>query len=92
LERVGRALTMTQKLKNQLLSFAREMAVYAVLVAAYLFFAVRYMGGWFQHLFLSERKTYAAAALAAVVVQGLVLEKVTHLLLHLLKLDKRGPE
>lgn len=83
---------MTQKFKRQLLSFAREMAVYAILVAAYLYVVTHYLGGWFERLFASERKTYAAVALAAVVIQGLILEKVTHVLLHLLKLDKRGPE
>ena len=83
---------MTQKLKRQLLSFAREMTVYAVLVAGYLYVVAHYLGDWFQRLFSTERKTYAAVALAAVVIQGLILEKVTHLLLRFLKLDKRGPE
>jgi uncharacterized membrane protein YcjF (UPF0283 family) len=83
---------MSQKLKRQLLSFAREMAVYAILVSGYLFLVVHYLSGWFAELFRSDRRTYAAAALAAVVIQGLLLEKLTHVLLHLLKLDKRGPE
>jgi hypothetical protein len=83
---------MPQRFKRQLLSFGREMAVYSVLVAGYLYLIIRYLNGWFQHLFATERNKYAAFALAAVVIQGLVLEKVTHLLLHFLKLDKRGPE
>ncbi len=81
---------MTQKLKRQLISFAREMAVYSVLVAGYVFFVLHYLGNWFYHLFQSERKAYAAVALLAVVIQGLVLEKLTHVLLHVLRLDKGG--
>lgn len=83
---------MAQKLKRQLLSFGREMAVYAVLVGAYLYLVLHYLGHWLYQLFLGERKTYAVVALLAVVIQGLLLERLTAVLLHLLKLGKGGPE
>ena len=83
---------MTQKLKRQLISFGREMAVYAVLVTGYVLLVLHYLGNWLYQLFRSERKTYAAVSLLAVVIQGLLLERLTAGLLHLLKLDKGGPE
>jgi hypothetical protein len=83
---------MTQRFKRQLLSFGREMAVYAVLVTGYVYLVLHYLGAWLYHLFQSERKTYAVVSLLAVVIQGVLLERLTAVLLHLLKLDKGGPE
>jgi predicted PurR-regulated permease PerM len=83
---------MVLKLKRQILSFGREIAVYALLMAGYLFVVLRYLAEWLHQLFLHDRKAYALVALAAVVVQGLVLDQLTRLLLHLVRADRRADE
>ena len=79
---------MVLKLKRQILPFGREIAVYALLMAGYLFVVLRYLAEWLHQLFLHHRTVYAGVALAAVVVQGLVLDQVTRLLLRLFRTNQ----
>jgi len=83
---------MVLKLKRQILSFGREIVVYALLMAGYLFVILRYLADWLHQLFLHDRIFYAGVALAAVVVQGLVLDQLTRLLLHLVRTDRKAGE
>ena len=83
---------MPRKPKLQFASFGREVAVYSVLMAGYLFLVIRYLGGWLHQLFLHQRVMYAFVALAAVVVQGFILEQLTHWLLHCLKSGRQPLE
>jgi hypothetical protein len=83
---------MRPKPQLQFASFGREIAVYTLLVAGYLYLVLRYLAEWLHQLFLHQRVTYAIVALAAVVVQGFILEQLTHWLLHFLKRGKRPLE
>ncbi|HVW22770.1 MAG TPA: hypothetical protein VHC86_16265 [Opitutaceae bacterium] len=67
-------------------TFAAEGAVYAGLVAAYVALVLRLLGPWLQRLFSHDRPLYAVVALAAVVIQGIALEQLTHLLLRLFRI------
>jgi len=62
-------------------SFSIELVVYAVLVVAYFFLVLHFLGDWLYHLFREERRTYAAVALLLIIGQGIVLEILTRALL-----------
>lgn len=83
---------MRRKPQLQLASFGREIAVYSLLMAGYLYLVLHYLAAWLHQLFLHQRITYAFVALAAVVVQGFILEQLTHWLLHFLQRGKRPLE
>ena len=72
---------MNRDLKEALKSLLGELLVYTALVVSYVLLVLHYMGNWLNLLFRQDRKTYAALALLLVVVQGLVLEKLTRALL-----------
>jgi hypothetical protein len=76
---------MKQSVKNVFKAFSIELPLYAVLVLAYGFFVLHFLGGWLFHLFSTERKFYAVAALGLIVVQGFVLEILSRALLGLIK-------
>ena len=75
--------------KRQLISLGCELAVYGFLITGYILLVLHYLPGPLHQLFLHERKTYAMVAIVAVVIQGIVLEQTTRLLLHYIKLDRR---
>lgn len=81
---------MNQELKSSLKSFVVELAVYAVLVVAYFFLILNFLGDWLHQLYAEDRKTYAAVALVLIIVQGVVLEVLTRVLLNVIKLRTRG--
>jgi len=58
-----------------------ELVVYAGLVAVYYFAVLHFLGGWLEQLFVSHRDWYAGVALALIIGQGLVLDKITRVLL-----------
>jgi hypothetical protein len=66
-------------------SFSVELVVYGVLVVAYFFLVLHFLGHWLYHLFQDERKTYAAVALLLIIGQGFVLEVLTRALLGLIR-------
>jgi hypothetical protein len=57
----------------------------AVLMVAYVFFVLHYLGHWLFQLFVSERKLYAVVALALIIGQGCFLEILARTLLGLIK-------
>ena len=65
--------------------FAVELAIYAVLVAAYFFLVLHLLGGWLYRLETQHRITYAVVALLLIVGQAVILDAVTTLLLRLLR-------
>jgi hypothetical protein len=83
-ERVG----MKKELKSVFKSFSIELPVYAVLVIAYFFLVLHFLGGWLYDLFRQERRTYAIISLLLIVGQGIVLEILTRALLGLVR--RRG--
>jgi hypothetical protein len=76
---------MKPSLKNIFTSFSLELPLYAVLMAAYAFFVLHYMGEWLFGLFRDDRKLYAVTALALIVGQGFLLEIVARALLGLVR-------
>lgn len=81
---------MNPEIKALFKSFFVEFLVYATLVVGYFLLVLHFLGDWLNKIFIHERKTYAVMALTLVVVQGLVLEKVTRVLLRLLGKDKES--
>lgn len=79
---------MKRDLKNVLKSFSIELPVYAVVVLAYFFLVLHFLGDWLVHLFQAQRHWYAAVALILIVVQGIVLESLTRLLLAIIRRNR----
>jgi hypothetical protein len=66
-------------------AFAVELVIYAVLVVAYFFLVLHFLGEWLHQLQLHHRYAYAGVALVLIVGQAVLLENVTTLLLRLLR-------
>ena len=66
-------------------AFLIELAVYALLVVAYFFLVLHFLGGWLQRLEVHHRNTYAAVAILLIIGQAVLLENVTTLLLRLIR-------
>lgn len=66
-------------------SFLVEIAVYAVLVVAYFFLCLHFLGGWLKHLFDGDRRIYACVALGLMLGQGVALEVTTTWLLRFIR-------
>lgn len=65
--------------------FAAELAIYAVLVAAYFLLVLHLLGNWLYRLEMQHRILYAVVALSLIVGQAVVLDAVTSLLLRILR-------
>ena len=76
---------MKKDLKSLFKSFSIELPVYAVLVVAYFFLVLHFLGGWLYHLFKEERRWYAITALVLIIAQGFVLEILTRALLRFIR-------
>lgn len=66
-------------------AFAIELVIYALLVVAYFFLVLHFLGGWLQQLEVHHRNTYGGVAILLIIGQAVVLENVTTLLLRLLR-------
>jgi cytochrome c biogenesis protein CcdA len=66
-------------------SFLIELVVYAALVTAYVLFVIGLLGTWLSDLYHHHKTWYAFVALFLIVIQGVVLEFITSLLLRLVR-------
>ena len=66
-------------------AFSIELAVYAVLVVAYFFLVLHFLGEWLRQLEVHHRYTYAGVAILLIIGQAVLLESVTTLLLRMLR-------
>lgn len=66
-------------------AFAVELVIYAVLVVAYFFLVLHFLGEWLHQLQLQHRYVYASVAILLIIGQAVVLENVTTILLRLLR-------
>ena len=66
-------------------AFSIELAVYAVLVVAYFFLVLHFLGGWLLQLEVHHRYIYAGVAILLIIGQAVLLESVTTLLLRMLR-------
>ena len=76
---------MKREFENSLRSYLVELLVYSALVAGYYFLVLHFLGDWLYGIYKNNHRLYAALALGMIVVQGLVLEIFTRLLLAWLK-------
>ena len=66
-------------------AFLIELLVYAALVVGYFFLVLHLLGAWLYNLFAHYRYVYAITAILLIIVQAVVLEAVTTLLLRLFR-------
>ena len=66
---------------NLLKTLLLEALVYGVLVCAYYFLVLHFLGNGLNHLYQSDRRYYAGMALGLIIGQGFLLELLTRFLL-----------
>ncbi len=62
-----------------------ELPIYAILVVAYFFLVLHFLGGWLGQLHFNHKVLYASVSIALIIGQAVVLEWVSTFLLRLLK-------
>ena len=75
-------------LRPLLKSLALELAIYAPLLILYFFLVLRFTGTYLAQLYRENTTLYAVVALSAIVIQGVLLERLTTWLLHRFGLRK----
>lgn len=69
-------------------NFIIELVVYGALVVVYFILILQSLGGWLTMLYQDNLPVYAVVALVLIVVQAVVLEKVTTFLIERLGLER----
>ena len=70
---------------HTLRAFAFELLIYAVLVTAYFFAVLHFLGGWLVQLETQHIRAYAITAILLIIGQAVVLEAITTGLMRLLR-------
>ena len=76
---------MKKETAKTLRAFAIELAIYALLVVAYFFLVLHFLGGWLYRLESQDRYTYASVAILLMIGQAVLLQNVTTLLLRFIR-------
>jgi hypothetical protein len=76
---------MNKEVASTFKAFAVELVIYAVLVVAYFFLVLHFLGEWLHQLQLHHRYVYASVAILLIIGQAVLLENVTTFLLRLLR-------
>ena len=76
---------MKKETTKTLRAFAIELAIYAVLVVAYFFLVLHFLGEGLHQLALRHRYAYAGTAILLMIGQAVVLQNVTTLLLRFIR-------
>jgi len=71
-------------------NLAIELLVYGLLLVAYFFVVLRYLGDFLMKLFNNQLYVYAFLGLGLIVVQAVFLEAITSYFIRLLRLDRLG--
>ncbi len=71
--------------EQALKSFAIELVVYGVLVVAYFFLVLHFLGGWLAALDQSNIQLYALASIGLIIGQAVVLEWITTFIFKLIR-------
>jgi hypothetical protein len=66
-------------------AFAIELAIYALLVIAYFFLVLHFLGQWLYQLEIHHRYLYAGLAILLIVGQAVLLESLTTFLIRLMR-------
>ncbi len=78
-------MTSLSKKIASLASFLMELVVYAGFVGAYFFLVLHYLGDWINHIFVTNKTHYAFLAVGLIAAQGVVLERLTSILLWVIR-------
>ena len=76
---------MKKETARTLRAFAIELVIYALLVVAYFFLVLHFLGGWLYQLESQHRYTYASLAILLLNGHDVVLQPVTTLLLRFIR-------
>ncbi len=76
---------MKKETAKTLRVFLIELAIYAVLVVAYFFLVLHFLGEGLQQLEQNHRFSYAVVAILLMIGQAVVLQNVTTVLLRLIR-------
>lgn len=71
--------------RKMLYSFAGELVVYGILVVAYFFLVLYFLGDWLANLNRENVRLYAFVAIGLIIGQAVVLESVTTLIFRLMR-------
>jgi hypothetical protein len=71
--------------RKTIFSFLIESVVYGILVAAYFFLVLHFLGDWLADLDKRSVRLYALLSIGLIIGQSVVLESVTTFLLRLLR-------
>ena len=71
--------------RKTLFSFLIELVVYGILVAAYFFLVLHFLGDWLAELDKRSVRLYALLSIGLIIGQSVVLEWVTTFLFRLLR-------
>jgi uncharacterized membrane protein len=76
---------MKKETAKTLRAFAIELAIYGVLVVAYFFLVLHFLGGWLYQLESQRRYVYASVAILLMIGQAVLLQIVTTFLLRFIR-------
>ncbi len=76
---------MKAEARKTLFSFLIELVVYGILVAAYFFLVLHFLGDWLSDLDKRSVRLYALLSIGLIIGQSVVLEWVTTFLFRLLR-------
>lgn len=76
---------MEEQPKHPVRLFFIELMLYSGLVLVYVFLVIGLLSYWLKGLYDNNKASYAIAALALIIGQGVLLEIVTSALLRLVK-------
>ncbi|HSJ56067.1 MAG TPA: hypothetical protein VLC95_02740 [Anaerolineae bacterium] len=75
-------------LKLLIRNFAIEMVVYSVLLVAYFYLALRFLGEPLKQMYETRMVVYAILALVLIVAQAVMLEALTSMIVRWLGLER----
>jgi hypothetical protein len=76
---------MNAETRRTLLSFLVELFVYSLLVVAYFFLVLHFLGPWLAHIDRSHLRLYSLLSVGLILGQAILLEWVTTFLLRLIR-------
>ena len=66
---------------RDVVAWVLHLVLYSVLLLGYFLLVLRYLAGWFSHMFHHHRAEYALVGIAVMIVQAVALESISALIL-----------
>ncbi len=76
---------MKLETRKTLYAFLAELVVYGILVVAYFFLVLHFLGDWLSNLNQQNVKLYALIAIGLIIGQAVALESLTTLIFRLMR-------